>query len=127
MLTTEERFCRRLRAALARLPSGVNIPNAPELLEALNELEYLLPDILAEVHREWERDESLDGILPLVARKTAEREAEIFAHCILIRDQTTAPFHLRVQITPDVDEISWLELRLGERGRQECSARRTAA
>ncbi|HVX62053.1 MAG TPA: hypothetical protein VHC19_15655 [Pirellulales bacterium] len=54
MLTTEERFCRRLRAALARLPSGANIPDSPEFLEALNELEYLLPDILAEVHREWE-------------------------------------------------------------------------
>lgn len=72
MLTTEERFCRRLRAALARLPSGANIPDSPEFLEALNELEYLLPDILAEVHREWERDESLDGILPLVACKLAE-------------------------------------------------------
>jgi hypothetical protein len=42
---------------------------------------------------------------------------EIAGHCILISDQTLAPFHLRLRIAPgDANEISWLELSVGERG-----------
>ena len=72
--------------------------------------------MLPEVHGEW-GNESLDGILPLVARKTAVRELEIVGHCILISDQTLAPFQHSLRIAPgDADEIARLELRLGERG-----------
>src|SRR5207237_9121940 len=67
------------------------------------------------IDTEW-RGDSLDGISPLIARRTGEREAEIFGLCILITDQTTTPIHLRLQISASADEISWLEWRLGEAG-----------
>lgn len=81
----------------------------------LSSLEYFIPDVLAEVHYEWRR-EGLDGVLPLRARKVSELEAELVGHCILISDQTVVPFHLRLQIDPSEDKVSWLELRLGQRG-----------
>lgn len=79
----------------------------------LSALEFFVPEILKEIHPEW-KYESLDGILPVVARKTGETQVEIFGQCILISDQTLAPIHLRVQVTPAGDEISWLEIKLGE-------------
>jgi hypothetical protein len=79
----------------------------------LGGLETFLLEVLREVHPEWE-GESLDGILPIIARKTGPREAEILGHCILITDQTVVPFHLRLQVDADQDEICWLELRLGK-------------
>jgi hypothetical protein len=113
--TLETRISRALRSILDALPNGADIPRSAEFQEVLVGLEFYLPAVLAEVYGEW-RNESLDGILPLVARKTAEREAEIVGHCILISDQTLAPFQLRLQIIPNGDEISWLECRLGEAG-----------
>jgi hypothetical protein len=59
---------------------------------------------------------SLDGIYPVLARKTGEGEMELFGQCILISDQTLTPLHLRLQVGPTEDEVSWLECRLGERG-----------
>jgi hypothetical protein len=53
-----------------------------------------------------------------VARKIGEREIEIFGLCILMSDQTMTPIHLRLQLSPTTNEVSWLELRLGERGRR---------
>ena len=81
----------------------------------LSGLEFFIPQVLAEIHPEW-KHESLDGFYPVVARKTGEGEAEIFGLCILISDQTTTPFHLRLQSSPSSDEVSWLECRLGEAG-----------
>ena len=91
------------------------MPSSDHLDVALARLEWFLPAVLREVHVQW-RHESLDGLLPYVARKTGENEAEIIGHCILISDQTTTPLHLRLQLAQDADEISWLELRLGEQG-----------
>jgi hypothetical protein len=76
-------------------------------------LEYFLPGVLREIHPEW-NEQSLDGIFPVFARKTAEGEAEIYGQCILITDQTLTAIHVRLQIDASKDEISWLECRLGE-------------
>ena len=112
----EEIASRRLRAILVGIPTGTTIPDSAEFRDALSALELFLPTVLAEVHSEW-RGESLDGIYPHVAQKTAEGEAEILGLCCLISDQTLTTIHLRLQLSSSTDEVSWLELRLGAKGR----------
>jgi hypothetical protein len=111
----EQRIAQFLRMVLENLPNGADLPRSIELQEALYGLEFFLPKVIGEIHAEWKR-ESFDGILPLVARKIAECEVEIFGHCILISDQTMAPFHLRLRVGSSGEEISWLECKVGERG-----------
>ncbi len=108
---------RSLRAVLVDLPNGASISDSEQFREVLCGLEYFLPEVLGEIHPEWHR-ESLDGIIPLVARKTRAGEAEIFGLCIIISDQTLTPLHVHLQVAASADEISWLECRLGERGEQ---------
>ena len=55
------------------------------------------------------------GVLPLNVRKTGDRELELFALCIIINDQSLIPVHLRLEISPNSDEVLCLELKLGER------------
>jgi hypothetical protein len=109
----EQQLATLLGTILVDLPNGATIANSEQLQQALSSLEYFVPEILRELHPEW-KHESLDGIIPLVARKTNAGEAEIFGDCILISDQTLTPLHLRIQVTPVGDGISWIELRLGE-------------
>jgi hypothetical protein len=52
--------------------------------------------------------------MPTSATKLGDCDAEIFGLCILISDQTLAPFHLRLQVDSQSDVINWLECRLGE-------------
>jgi hypothetical protein len=108
---SEQSVSQHLRSALAPLSEGDAIDDC-SLRKQLGWFEFFLPQVLREVHGAW-ANESLDGFLPAIVRKTAPLEAEIVGHCILISDQTVAPFHLRVQIAADVDEICWMELRLG--------------
>src|SRR5207248_3329014 len=115
MTKAVQRLSRILRTILADLPDGECIPDSKQFQEALVSLYWFLPEILAEIYREWQH-ESLDGIYPLVAKKTSGREAEIFGLCIIISDQTLTPLHVRLQIAASEDEVSWLECRLGERG-----------
>ena len=105
-----------LRPILDDLAIGDSFVDGQKFREVASCLEYFIPDVLSEVHAEWEY-ESLDGVLPVVARKTAELEAEILGHCILISDQTVTPFHLRLQLSPASREVSWLECRFGKRGK----------
>jgi len=115
--TTEANVSRMLRELLARLPIDGEIGDSADFRTVLIFLERFLPTVLAEVYPEWLGEgESLDGIYPHIARKTGEREIEIFGLCILISDQNMTPIHLRIQVADAADEISWLELRLGEKG-----------
>jgi hypothetical protein len=114
--SAEQAVSGSLRVILAELPSGTDIPDTEQFRWALSGLERFLPDVLAEVYAEW-NSESLDGIYPVQARRIGGGEAEIFGQCILISDQTLTPLHLRLQLSPVVDEISWLECRIGERGK----------
>ena len=111
----EQSLSRSLLAILGELPNGGSIADSEQFQEVLSGLEYFLPEVLGEIHPEWNR-ESLDGVLPLEARKTGEREAEIFGLCIILSDQTLTPLHLRLRVAPSNDEVSWLECKLGERG-----------
>jgi hypothetical protein len=111
----EQATSRSLRAILADLARGGNIPDSKQLRRVLSGLEWFLPDVLAEVYPEW-KTESLDGIYPVLVRKTGDDEAEIFGQCIFLSDQTLTLFHLRLQISHGKDEVSWLECRLGEEG-----------
>jgi hypothetical protein len=110
---SEQSVSKYLRAALAPLAVGEAIADDIGGYR-LSCFEAFLPQVLREIHPEW-AEESLDGIYPIISRKTGSREAETIGHCILITDQTIVPFHLRVQFAADCDEICWLELRFGER------------
>ena len=111
----ESLFARPLLAILNNLPTGADIPDSEQFRDVLRCLEYYLPEVLGELHPEW-RDKSWDGILPMVARKTGDREAEILGHCYLFPDQSLAQLHARLQIDPSGNEISWIEIRFGQRG-----------
>jgi hypothetical protein len=116
MSKAEARASGSLRILLADLPVGASIGDSEQLRDFLGSLEFFLPAVLQEIHPEW-KSESLDGFLIHSAQKTGDQEAEFIGHCILITDQTTTPFHLRTQIASSTDEVSWLELKLGEMGR----------
>lgn len=111
----EQNAIRSFRIILANQSSGAPIEDSEEFQQALGALEFFVPEVLSELHPEW-RWESLDGIIPVVARKTGDREVEIFGLCILISDGASAPIHLRLQIAPSQDEVVWLECQLGEKG-----------
>src|SRR5262249_18843474 len=115
--SVEQSVSRSLRAIRAVMPAGASIEDSEQFREVLSGLNTFLPhQVLNQIYAEWNH-ESLDGILPLVARKTGEGEAEIFGLCIIISDQTLAPLHVRLQVAASTDEVSWLECRLGERGK----------
>lgn len=95
--------------------SAAQIEDSEELQQALGALEIFVPEVLGELHPEW-RGESLDGIIPVVARQTGDGEIEIFGLSFLISDDSLTPIHLRLQIALTLDEVVWLECRLGERG-----------
>ena len=82
-------------------------------------LEFFLPEILRERHNEWQR-ESLDGLYPKIFCKTAEHEIDFVGLAIFISDQTLTPIHLQLQLSPDHDCVSWVDLRLGERIGNNC-------
>ena len=111
---SEQWICRSLRTILGELPNGANIQDTKEFRDVLTALEFYLPTILAEVYADWDQ-ESLDGIYPIVARKTGDAEADIAGMCIIISDQTVTAIQLRLQIAPADDEFSWLECELGEK------------
>lgn len=98
---------------LASLPSDGTIDDSDDFRDALSALEFFLPEALREIHPEW-KGESLDGIYPALARKSADNEIEIIGLCCLISDQTLTPLHLRLQLDSTQDAVSWLECRLGE-------------
>ena len=77
-------------------------------------LEYLIPEVLARSHAEWE-SESLDGFYFSHATRNGPRSAELAGTCILISDQTVTPFSLDLELSAD-GAISHVRIRLGEPG-----------
>ena len=112
--TAEAMLSSSLRTALATLPIGGRIVDSAQFQMTTGRIEHFIHGVLREIHPEW-RSESLDGLLPFVARKVGDAEAEIFGLAILISDQTVTPFHVRLQLAVANDEVSWIECRLGER------------
>jgi hypothetical protein len=106
---------RSLRKILADIPKGASIPESKQFHDIMGDLEFFLPAVLRVIYSEWNQ-ESLDGVFPILARKTGDVEVEILGVCIIISDQRYTPFHLRLQIGASADEVYWFECRLGERG-----------
>jgi hypothetical protein len=113
----ERSISSRIRMILAELPNGEVIPEGDHLQDFLDHLEFFVPRLLEEVYDEWKGD-SLDGIFPIIARKTGDREIELFGLAILMSDQKRTPLHLRLKVAVSIDELCWLECRLGQRGRR---------
>jgi hypothetical protein len=109
----EERICKYLHPILESIPVGSSIQESEGFRDALSSLEWFIPEVLCEIHPEW-KYEGLDGVYPAVARKTGDREIEVIGVCCLITDQTLTPLHVRLQLAPSGDAISWLECHLGE-------------
>ncbi|MCA9213211.1 MAG: hypothetical protein KDB27_09110 [Planctomycetales bacterium] len=95
------------------MPVGGGISQADDFRTVASALEFYLPAVLRKVHAFW-KHESLDGVFHEIATKTALRQIEIAGLCIFISDQTLAPFHIQLRFASDVDEIEWLDCRLGE-------------
>jgi hypothetical protein len=104
---------RFVRAVGSGLPEGAAVNASAELRDALQGLEYFIPEVLRQIDSMWE-NESLDGFLPLYARKSGERELEVYGLCVIISDQTLTPLHLRVRAAESRDEVEWMRCRLGE-------------
>ena len=112
----EQHVARGLRAALAVLPDGAAVPESDDLREALSALEWFLPGVPRDPHPK-SPSEAYDGVYPFETRKTGDREAELFGLVILISDQSLVPVHLRLRVSAEADEVTWLECRIGERSR----------
>ena len=109
----ERALGKAFRSILNSLPTGADIQDWDELRDVSTGLEYFIPEVLSEIYSEWDY-ECLDGIHPQVARKTGEREVEIFGLCDLMSDQTQTPIHAKLQVSAFQDEITWLECKLGQ-------------
>ena len=115
----EQRLCEMLSPLLRSHSVGDPIGPPPDENYIFSSLEFFLPEILRERHNEWHH-ESLDGLYPKIFRKTAEHEIEFVGLTIFISDQTLTPIHLQLQLSPDHDCVSWVDLRLGERIDDNC-------
>ena len=111
----EEIASRCLRASLAGLPLQASISTSDHFSKFQSALELLVPSLLVDKYPWWRR-ESLDAFEFAVARRLRREEAEFIGLCLLITDQAWTPFHLRLRISPRVDQIEALECKLGESG-----------
>jgi len=110
----EQNIAQSFRAILDAMPSGADISFSEGFRDVLGSLEYFIPDVLGEIYVTWQYS-GLDGIYPVLARKTGDLEVELFGLCCIVCDQTLTPIHLRFQLSAYDDEICWMECRLGER------------
>ena len=111
----EEVLAQRLRAALARAEIGEALDSFEEFVKALTALDWFLPGILGEVHGHW-KGRSFDGFMEHRSTKIGPNSAEVFGMISLITDMTMVPIHVRLRASQTVDEIEWLECRVGEVG-----------
>ncbi len=81
----EKILSEELRQVIDGLPIGADISDSSRLRMALFGLQFFVPEVLAEIHFEW-RFIGLDEVVPVVARKTGEREVEIFGVCCSVLD-----------------------------------------
>ena len=111
----EQEIARALRPILAAMAPGGDIAEKAEMKDILATLEYFLPPLFAEVYPHW-KYESFDGFYLAEAKRTETCEARLRGICILIDDQTTTPFDVRLRISPSEDVVDWMECRVGKPG-----------
>ncbi len=79
-------------------------------------LELYLPRILATQYPEWDT-ESLDGLFVAQGVKTGIACAELVGICVIISDQTVAPFQVEVVLaSSDAALLQSIRIRIGEPG-----------
>lgn len=115
----EQRVCEGLGPLLRKHPVGESLGDLLTARALMSSFEFFLPEVLREVHTEWQ-DESLDGIYPRFFRKVGDREAELLGLAIFISDQTLTPVHFRLQLSRGFDQVTWIDLRLGEHTGSGC-------
>lgn len=109
----EQRVCEKLSELLPRFENGALPEHDQCSLGLFLGLERFISEVLCEVHQEWDH-ESLDGIDPSSFQKTGPRSVEVIGAAILITDQTLTALAVKLQISPDLDRVSWFDCRLGE-------------
>ena len=108
----ESMVCRGLRAVLERLPSEAAIEDSDDFRAALFALERFLPEVVGEVYPYCP---ALDGVYSSRVLKHSESEIEIVGLCCLLETMGLTPLHVRLQLSPCGDRVSWLECWLGEK------------
>tara|TARA_R110002167_G_scaffold97043_2_gene256522 strand:- start:211 stop:699 length:489 start_codon:yes stop_codon:yes gene_type:complete len=106
-----------LRGLFKQTAVGASFEETEDYRLLMVSFDYFIPEVLGELYPEWKSD-ALDDLIPLVAKRSGEREAILFGLSWLIRDQTVVPTYLQLQIDPVLDRVNWLECRIGERGPQ---------
>ena len=111
----EKIVSQELRAILAPMVTGASIEHSERLVKLQGALEFFLPEQLG-----W-RQESFDAFRFAIARKVAPDEAEFVGLALLISDQAWTPIHLWLRLSPDSDQITSLDCRVGEPGEEAAS------
>lgn len=109
----EQRIAQHLRSQLLKVPIGGQLEDEALAQDQIG-LSWFILAVQREVHPQW-KYESLDGVLPLIVRKTGPLELELIGNAILITDQTEVPVHLQLQLDESAERVSWPECRLGEK------------
>ena len=116
MSEAEQQVTRSLAALLDRVSDGETFSNdCDQLSKTLGLLERFIPATIEQVYDEWQ-DESIDGFRLPIVRKTGPHEVELIGLAILTSDQSVTPVHLRIQVCPAMQEIVWLEFKVGKPG-----------
>jgi hypothetical protein len=112
----EKYLASELVEILSKAAVGV-LPTIPPSSDFCMSLELFLPRLLRADFPEWE-NESLDAVYIAWARKNGEAEIELYGTCILISDQTIAPFRTSIRVSETGDSIASCHLMLGERSKE---------
>ena len=78
-------------------------------------LQFFVTRLLQAHHREW-KSESLDAIFCSRACKTGDMAVRLVGTCVLITDQTVAPFMLDMELGFQSKIVASFDLLLGEPG-----------
>lgn len=110
----EELIAIRLRPLLSKTPVGSAIEPTEDFRWVLSCLEYFVPEVLGEIHEEWNRY-TLDGICPAIARMTGPDEIEIIGLCLFLTSPCLmVPAHIQLQLAANENVVCWCDCRVGE-------------
>ena len=113
--TLENEMCDRLVEVLEPIKIGEPIAESAEFSFVLEALERYVSHVIREVHLEF--GGALDGFESVEVRKRGEWEMELWGATFVISNEPdiVTPLHLRIQVNPQLREVSWMECRLGIR------------
>ncbi|KAA0135997.1 hypothetical protein FYZ48_17870 [Gimesia chilikensis] len=115
--TAETMVVQALAELLPQTDTGEALPDSAASGNLVSALGYFIPDVLRELHPEWEHL-CFDDVYLHEALKLGEREALIFGLADFLDDFQLAPVYARLQVSKSSHCVSWLECRVGEAGPQ---------